>query len=381
MFMRSNLAILLAGAFTASAWAQALDPATSLKINLPADSPLAVVSTDLGDSRATPRGGAMALDLRVALTLRNLTQNRVRGVTLLVLAQDVTPGGKASVATPSLNVGPGEAFPVRIDLRLLRPLSAAMTGPLVRVDLDGVLFQDLSFYGPNLLNSRRSMTVWEAEAERDRRHFRSILAAQGPDGLQREVLDSLARQAARPRLDVQVSRGGRSTSTAASGAGHVAQFAFLKFPDSPVEPIEGAVRIAGNEARSPSIQVRNRSAKPVSYFEIGWIVRDKDGREYLAASVPATEAELRLAPGQQGRALQDAALRFSRNGGPVSIEGMTGFVSQVEYADGKVWVPNRSELSGAQLMRVLAPSPEEQRLTDFYRRKGLAALVLELRKY
>jgi hypothetical protein len=32
-----------------------------------------------------------------------------------VLAQEVTPGGKASVAVPSLNVASGETFPVRVD--------------------------------------------------------------------------------------------------------------------------------------------------------------------------------------------------------------------------------------------------------------------------
>ncbi len=387
MFMRIKIALpalacaalLMGGADGARA--QALDPANFISVNFPPDSPLALVARDLGESRATPRGGAMAIDLHVSLSLRNVSQNRVRGVTLLVLAQDVTPGGKASVATPSLNVGPGETFPLRIDLRLLRPLAASTAGHLVRVDLDGVLFQDLSFYGPNLLNSRRAMTVWEAEAERDRRHFKSVLAASGPGGLQREVLDSLSRQASRPRLDVQVSRG-RTTSSAAAGPEQVAQFSFLRFPDFPVEPLDGAARIAGNEARAPRIQVRNRSSKPVSYFEIGWIVKDAQGREYLAASVPASDPDLRLAPGRESQALQDASLRFSRSGGgTVAIGGMTGFVSQVEYTDGKVWVPNRSELGSAQLLRVLAPSPEEQRLTDLYRRKGLAALAEELKKY
>ena len=59
---------------------------------------------------------------------------------------------------------------------------------------------------------------------------------------------------------------------------------------------------------------------------------------------------------------------------------MTGFVSQVEYADGQIWVPDRASLANAQLLRVLAPSLEEQRLTDLYRKKGLQALVEELKK-
>ena len=56
-------------------------------------------------------------------------------------------------------------------------------GPLVQVTLDGVLFQDLSFYGPNRLDSQRSLTAWEMEAQRDRQHFKSVLAAQGAPGL------------------------------------------------------------------------------------------------------------------------------------------------------------------------------------------------------
>jgi hypothetical protein len=60
---------------------------------------------------------------------------------------------------------------------------------------------------------------------------------------------------------------------------------------------------------------------------------------------------------------------------------MTGFVSQVEFADRKVWVPNRAALQDSQLLRIVAASPEEQRLADLYRTKGLNALIEELRKF
>ncbi len=65
----------------------ALDPASSVKIDLPADSPLNLISTTMGDSRATSRGGAIVLDLHMGLTLRNSGFKHVRGVTLLVTAQ------------------------------------------------------------------------------------------------------------------------------------------------------------------------------------------------------------------------------------------------------------------------------------------------------
>ena len=379
MSIRSKLAVVALGGFLA-AWTQetTLDPRSSLKINFPKDSPVTLVSADWGESKASARGGAMILDLRTALSLRNSSQRRVRGVTLLVLAQEVTPGGKASVSVPVLDVGPGEAFPIRIDLRLLRPLQAA-SGPLVQVDLDGVLFDDLSFFGPNRLNSRRSMTVWEMEARRDRRHFKAILEAQGPEGLRREILESLARQADRPRLDVQVARGGRSTAVEPERR---LRFAFLNVPDSPIEPLDGLARVAGREARAPRLEALNRSGRRIHYFEIGWIIKDREGREFLAGSVPASDPDLNLAPGEKSLVLQDAALRFRGSPGlPFAIEGMTGFVSLVEFADGAIWVPDRSALGDARLLRVMAPSPEEQRLTELYRKKGLAALIGELKKF
>jgi len=372
-------AVIFAGAVALSAQDVPFDPHSSIQINLPPDSPVSLLSTNVGESRATPRGGAMVVDLHMSLSLRNSGSRNIRGVTLLVTTQEMTPGGRASVAVPSLNVAPSQTFPIRIDLRLLRPLQSG-GGPLVKVSLDGVLFEGFDFYGPNRLNSRRSMTVWEMEAERDRLHFQSIVNRGGPEALRREMLDSLARQAERPRIDVRVSRGGPAVTSAA--ANERMRFAFLKIPDSPIEALDGWAEVAGNEARTPRIQVINRSPKPVRYVEIGWIVKDGEGKEFLAGSVPASEGDLLLTPGQTGRALQDTALRFSRNAGePVPIASMTGFVSQVEFADGRVWVPNRAALQSSGLLRVVAPSPEEQRLVDLYRTKGLSAVVEELRKF
>jgi hypothetical protein len=379
--MSSKFAILLVAGVTALC-AQETPLDNSVKINLPPDSPLTLISANLGESHVSQRGSAVVLDLDVTLTLHNSSPNRVRGVTLLVAAQEVTPGGKASVSVPSLDVPPSQNFPVRINLRLLRPAQVA-SGPLVQVNLDGVLFQDYSFYGPNRLDSRRTMTAWEMQAQRDRKYFKSILAAHGVEGLKQAMLESLNRQAERPRLDVQVSRGRPVTSSAV--AEHNAQFAFLRFPDEPVEPLKGWAEIAGNEARNPRIDVRNLSSRQVRSVEIDWIVTDRQGKQYMAGSVPASGPEFNLKAGSTSRVLQDTALRFARlsndGGAPVSIAGMTGFVGQVEFADGKVWIPNRESLANAQLLGILEPSPEEQRLTDLYRKKGPKALADELNRF
>jgi hypothetical protein len=376
------MTLAFGSAFLASAGAQetTLDPASSVKIDLPADSPLALISTSMGESRATARGGALVLDLHMGLTLRNAGTKRVRGVTLLITSQEFAPGGKGSVTRPCIDVAPGEKFTLPVDIRLVRPVQQT-TGPLVRVQLDGVLFDDLSFFGANRLNSQRAMTFWEVEAQRDRAYFRQALQASGESGLRREVLASLTRQANQLQLDVAVSRNGRAVGAAVPASDHVAQFAFLQVPGSPVHPLEGWAAISGNEARSPQIEVLNQSGKPVRYVEIGWLVKDREGHEYLAGSVPGSESTMLIPAGQRTRLLQDTALKFSRTGKPVEIESMTGFVSQVEFADGHVWVPSRQDLAASPLLRLMAPSPEEQRLADIYSKKGLGALIAELARY
>jgi hypothetical protein len=340
------------------------------RIDLPQDAPITLVGDEWGGSGATLRGGAYAIDVRVALSLRNAGHRRLRAITLTVMAQEATPGGKGSISVPSLDVAPGEIFSVRGDLHLLRPIGAGAS-PTVEVSLDGLLFDDLTFYGPDRLHSRRSMMVWELEARRDRQYFKALLERSGQEGLQKEMLASLSRESERPQYGVQVLRG-RSTNS--EGERDV-QFAFLHFPDAPVEPTDGVARIAANEARSPKLVVHNRSNRVVRSFEMGWIVRDSKGREFLAASVPS---EMRLPPRSSSQILPDASLRFDAR---TNVEAMTGFVSSVEYQDGSMWIPSRVQLDDPMLRRVVAPSPEEQRLVQIYSKRGLNAVIEELKKF
>src|SRR5260221_4748549 len=172
---RVTLAALLLWSGMCLAQDTPLDPHSSIAISFPPDSPVTLVSSDVGESRASARGGAMVLDLHMALRLRNGSGRRVRGLTMIVSAQEVTPGGKGSVAVPCLDVAAGEVFHLPINIRLLRTLQV-QGGPLVQVRLDGVLVNDYSFYMPDLLDSRPSMMVSETEADRARKHFKSILA-------------------------------------------------------------------------------------------------------------------------------------------------------------------------------------------------------------
>ena len=351
----------------AAACAQTLSP----KIDLPADSPIGFLSADFSNSTTTARGGTYLLDVRAALSLRNLTQKKIRAVTLAVYAQEFAPGGKGSVSVPSLNVTPGEAFKVNLAVPLLRPMApTGPAGPSVEIKLDGVLFDDLSFSGPDTLKSRYAMLLWEMEARRDRKYLRTLVETAGAEALRKEMIAGLARQDDR-KPGAQMARG-RVTNLEAE---RDMQFAFVEIPESPVETLSGSARVAQNEARAPRILVRNRSARPVDRVEIGWIVRDQQGREFLAASLPA---DLKLAPNQSADVRQDTALRLQD---PAAIQGMTGFISSVSFADGSLWVPSRSALAVPRLREVVPASPEEQRLLQIYNKRGLEALIDELKKF
>ncbi len=343
------------------------------KIDLPNDSPVGVLTADFSNSKATARGGAYLVDVNASVTLRNTTQKRIRGITLAVYSTDVSPG-KGSVSVPSLDVAPGAVFSVRIENHLVRPLGAGSNAPGIEVKLDGVLFDDLTFYGPDALESQRLMTKWELEARQDRDYFKAVLKNSGAAGLGKEMLAALSRQTEQRGPNVQVVRG-RATNQ--EGERDV-RLAFLSIPDAPVEASDGTARLSLNasmsEARAPRFSVKNHSGRAVEHLEMGWIVKDQQGREFYAASMPA---DLKLAPNQSGDIRQDASLRFPQ---PVAIQSMTGFVASVEYADGGQWIPNRSPQT-AHLRDLMPASPEEQRLLRIYSKKGLDALIEELKKF
>ena len=350
-------------------------PKDAFKVTLPPGSPVELLNPNWDLSSVAMRGGAMQVDLRSTLQLRNTSMRRIRGISFLVLAQEVTPGGKASVTVPSLDVEPGDTFPVKIDLRLMRPISAAQ-GPLVEVTLDGVLFEDLTFFGPNKLNSRRAMTGWELEARRDRKYLFALLETGGPKTLQDEMVATLSRVTAQPRLEIQSARTGPSTNSV--GGEQQIEFAFLALPDAPVELTGGFVRVAGNQARLPRIYVANRSRRSVRSLEIGWLLKDNAGHEYHAGDLPAV---LTLAPGGRGECDPDAVLKFSRPGGqPVPIAGLTAYVANVEFADGDQWIPTHAALAQQRLASALPVSPELQRLAELYRKRGVDAVAQQLKR-
>ena len=362
------------------------EPEKAIDIRLAPDVPLSILSRDVSETTIQILGAVIVIDLRCALEIRNDSSHYLRGLILGVVTQPLSPGGKASVGLPSLNVAPDETVAARVDLRLIRPFPL-QSEHAVSVEVDGVLLSNLTFHGPDEFNSRRQLMVWELEADRDRRHFQALLEGGGPNRLEAEIRASLDRQARRPRLDARIdlSLAGRITPTTRGSEGQTFEMAPLRLPDAPLEMVAGRALVDGSRARSPQITVKNLSGKPVRYFEMGWLVRDSQGTSYTAGSVPSPGRGFRLQPGEATSTRTDRAFVFkpksARGGSDFAISGMSGYVSQVQFEDGSFWIPSRSSLAESELIRSTPVSAEEQRLCTVYSRRGVEAVVRELAKF
>jgi hypothetical protein len=116
--------------------------------------------------------------------------------------------------------------------------------------------------------------------------------------------------------------------------------------------------------------------------ELGWVLTDINGHSYMAGALPSSDPAFSLPARGTGKVSTENTLEFSTGGKPLSIRKVTGFVNQVEFADGKVWVPTRQNMdSNPLLLQVMEPSVEEERLANLYVTKGLPALVDELKRY
>lgn len=368
---------IAAALFALSLPASPQAPSGWLKVELPSDSPVLMVAMS-GSTPTHVHGMSMAIDVHASLLLRNTGTKVISGLTLRVEAQDLTPAGKGSVTLPSLNVRPGEVFPVRADMELLRPFNAPRAnGAMVQVSLDCALFSDLTSFGPDRLGSRRALIVYELQARRDRQYLASLLQ-QGRYTQVREELNFGLQEFSPQQFGLELLRDPRTTLD----HGHPMSIDAVSFPSSPVKALGGAANVARNEVRAPQIEIRNGTHRTVRSIDMGWIVRDERGQDFVAGSTPAAVS---LGPVAAENVSETSTLRFSRiNGPPMLIEALMAFVNDVEFGDGTVWIPTRQDIEAATtdpiLRRTLSTSPERERLAEIYRKKGLSGLADELKR-
>jgi len=349
-----------------------------LTFDFPRDSPVLPVSFAMGSSTAKIRGTSMMLDLHASFILRNVGGKALSGLTMRVEAPDLQ-SGKGSVTVPSLTVQPGETFPVKLDMEILRPISAGRMGTpsLVQVALDCALFSDLTAYGPDELHSRHMLVVYQLEARREREYLALLLHNQEWSKLRDELNFGLPEESPRS-LGLEFIHG--PLGSVANGRAFAVSP--VVFSGAPVQPIGGGAEVAGNEVRGPYVELRKMSNRSVRSLELGWIVRDDHDREFVGGSIPVT---LSTEAVQSVKITDSGAMRFSNGiGQPMVIGALRAFVNDVEFSDGKVWIPSRADIDQATndpvLRHELANSPEQQRLAKIYRLKGTTGLAEELKR-
>ena len=362
------------------------DPAQAVHVAIAPDIPLSLVSKDLSSTRVQIMGAIMVVNLKCRLEVRNDSTRFLRGLVMGVVTAKHSPGGKASVALPSLNIAPDDTTELSVDLKLVRPFPPN-TDHAVNVDIDGALFTNLVFRGPNEFDSRRKLVVWEKEAERDRKHFKSLLASGGREQLATAMQASVQQQQQRPRLRAELEQQLRKLVTPPHPLARRERRIKVSrhhFPESPLEIVSGSALVEGSRVRSPEITVKNRSQKPVRWYELGWLVSDGDGVRYTAGLIPASKGRSRLAPGAEVSTQSGRSFVLNRTGdaaGRLAIDRMSGYVRNVEFEDGVVWIPTRNDLEASLLDRATPVSVEEQRLTRLYGSRGVEAVIAELAQF
>ncbi len=374
-----DCALLLAA--LAAAWAP--QPAHAeipqVAVAVPHGVPLEIAASEFSDSEFEMRGGVLVIHLAGTVRFRHQGTDPVRAIALRVAAGAATLGGRATVTVPSLHVARDEHFEVPLNLRLVRPLPLGR-GPAVQVETDAVLFASLAAAGPDQLDSIRKLTVLEMEARRDRGHFLALWQRGGKAALTAAMQASLRRQAARPRVEVQLAGQGPATAVVGPPSREL-EIALVAQPDAPLILESGSAHVRGLVSDAPRFLLRSRAARAVRHFDIGWLVRGSDGALYSIGSAPVANP-----PGGVGRQPQETAgegkylIRPQSGRGETGIDAMLAYLRSAQLDDGTVWVPSRAALEASRIDEVVPVSAEERRLSELYRERGANAIARELLK-
>jgi hypothetical protein len=343
--------------------------ASSVQVEFGNNSPILMQSLQFEPSGNTP-GMSAEMKLRAFLALRNVGPKTIAGLTLRLDIDDLAPAA-ASIEMPALDARSGDAFraPVNIDgaRSFTRPSNSGL-----RISLDSVLFEDLSSYGPDTLHSLQALLRYEAENRRERQYLSSLLRAGQLADLREELNFGLP----------DTPQGLGVAISPAETTSRKIELASLSFPDAPVQVLAAYAELNGSEIAGPQLSIRNASKKAVIGVTVSLLARDEHGSDFVAGTLPERTG---MVPGQDGSLYIPATLRLSRpKGTPPIVRSVSPIVTAVEFADGSLWIPQRAEIQRATadpvVRRLLAESPEQQRLASLFRREGVSAVAAELRR-
>jgi len=377
------IALLFVAPAARAQWA--IDPRAFVQINLPADGPVELLNVDYGSSRIVRSERTMTMDLDVTLTLRNRSAKPIDGLAIALGWGLARSEGLNAVSGIRLEAGQNYALPARMHAEIETPPPRILARPVdlpsgARVRLDAVLFADGSGYGPDQMRSLGMLRVNQAESARDRRFFLALFQSGGLPRLL-PVLEKWVNEA-HTIPGAQRALAGAAAERAREQA-DAAVFRVVRLTGAPLEILSGRARLSEGRLVDPILEVRNQGGKPITDFQVGWVLRDLSGTEFRAATTTASARSLAssglpLAAGQTISWSNPTVLEV----GPGANRVLAGrvYVRAVQFADGQVWVPDRVALESMNLSRVATTSPETFRLFGLYRAQGTPALLSDLRR-
>lgn len=368
-----------------------VDPRSFVRVQLPPDSPVEVVDLSYGSSRIVRRPMALEMELNLILTLRNRSGKPVEGLAL-VLGTAAARGAVGLSAVSGIRLESGATFtlPARMHADYHLASTAASTSARqlpssMQVRLDAVLFSDGTGYGPDRMRALGAMRINQAESLRDRRFFHVLYDSGGLPRLlsvlQRWGGEATAQTNA-PQETPSVLAG--VSAERARALAQFADFRVARFSDAPIEIVSARARVFDGGLVDPSLEVRNISGVPVTDFLVTWLLSDATGKEFRGATISASGwrepgTRFQVAPGESAVWSHSSVLAIGpRATGPI-LSGRV-YLRAVEFADGRVWVPERHTIEAAGLTGPLTFSPEVVRLFRLYQTRGPSALLAEFRR-
>lgn len=371
---------------------QPVDPRSFVRIQLPPDSPVELVRVDYGGSRVVRSDREVHFDLDLKLILRNRSAKPVEGLAVGLGYAYGSPGGEGLNAASGIRLRPGESFELPAHMRgnVEVPPPGSRGRPVdlpgsAQLNLDVVLFQDGSAYGPDRLGMLSPLRINQAEAARDRRFLETLAARGGPGSLVRELERLAAVWQRQSEISPRTLAGPRAELLRSHAV--TSPVEVVRLPGAPMEIVSAGASFAEGRVVDPVVEVRNTGNRAITDFQIVWVFRDSSGMEFRGrtgtrASGLGSGRNARrrppLGPGESASISESLVFEAERQKREVEIVSARVFVRAVEFAEGRVWVPERSALESLGLEIFLPPSSETTRLWHSYRQRGPQALMAEL---
>lgn len=149
----------------------------------------------------------------------------------------------------------------------------------------------------------------------------------------------------------------------------------VTLPGAPLQIVGAQASFAEGRLIDPTVEVKNTGTAALKDFQVVWVFRDASGNEYRGR---ITQGRRNVAAGERVQIAENLAFETSRTGPEAEIVSARVFLRSAEFADARVWVPERKALEAHSVGQFLPMAPGTHDLLASYRQHGMSALLAQL---